>query len=200
MRASKNPAGTTGAAGCPEHSAPEQGRGGRGLGIPADSPARSWTKGSNSDESRPGSVREVTRCEQPPSAPGGASKTDARSNTTAPAGRETSCWRAEDLVIRRGVGASGQAEQAPLRLGRDGTHQIGMRRSTMKPITTLHAPPINCKHLVAFREGNPVGARAGSQSRASVPSPFLGVLEAGCDSAYSSEDGSACIEGSGRLR
>ncbi len=105
MRPSKNPAGTAGAAGCPEHNAPEQGRGGRGMGIPADSPARSWTKGSISDESRRASVRDVTRCEQPPSALGGASRAEARSNTTAPAGREISCLRAEDLVIRRGVGA-----------------------------------------------------------------------------------------------
>ena len=89
-RPSKNPAGTAGAAGCPEHNAPEQGRGGTGAGIPSDSPARSWIKGSISDESRPGSVRDVTRCEQPPSALGGASRAKARSNTTAPARRETS--------------------------------------------------------------------------------------------------------------
>jgi hypothetical protein len=99
-RPSTNPGGIAGAAGCPEHNAPEQGRDGTGTGIPSDFPARSWIKGSISDESRSESVRDVTRWEQPASVPGGASKPKARSNTTAPAGRETSCLREEDFVIR----------------------------------------------------------------------------------------------------
>ncbi len=101
MRPSENPAGTAGAAGCPEHNAPEQGRGGSGMGIPLVSPVKSWTKGSISDESRPGSVRDVTKCEQLPSTLEGAIRAEARSNRKAPAGRETSCWREEDLAIRR---------------------------------------------------------------------------------------------------
>ena len=40
-----------------------------------------------------------------PEARGGASKAEASSNTTVPAGRETSCLRAENLVIRRGIGS-----------------------------------------------------------------------------------------------
>jgi hypothetical protein len=101
MRPSKSPAGTTGTAGCPEHNAPEQGRGATGMGISLDSPVKSWTKGSISDESRPGSVRDVTRCEQLPSTLEGAIRAEARSNRKAPAGRETNFWREKDLAIRR---------------------------------------------------------------------------------------------------
>jgi len=101
MRPSISPAGTEGTAGCPEHNAPEQGRGGTGMGISLGSPVKSWTKGSISDERRTGSVRDVTRCEQLPSTLEGASKAEARSNRKAPAGRETSFWREEDLAIRR---------------------------------------------------------------------------------------------------
>jgi hypothetical protein len=98
-RPSNVPAGTGGVAGCPEHQAPRQGRGPRGTETGSDWPARSRIKGSTSDESRRGSSLEVTRCEQPAFATGGARKTSARSVATAPAGEKVRCQGGRDLVI-----------------------------------------------------------------------------------------------------
>jgi hypothetical protein len=81
-----SPGGTDGAAGCPEHHAPEQVRGGGESG--SDRPVLPSDRSSISEGCRPRSVREVTRWEHPPRALGGAIRTIAKSNTTAPAGRD----------------------------------------------------------------------------------------------------------------
>ncbi len=100
-RPSKVPAGTAGVSGCPVHQAPEQGRGPRGVGSGSNGPARSRIKGSTSEERCPRSFREVTRCEQPAFATGGASRASARSVATAPAGEKNRCLVGRVLVIRR---------------------------------------------------------------------------------------------------
>ena len=79
------------------------GRGPGGTESGSDGPARSWSNGSISEGSRPGSFLEVTRCEQPALAAGGASRTSARSVARAPAGEKTRCQGQRDLVIRRVV-------------------------------------------------------------------------------------------------
>lgn len=101
-RPSDMPAGIAGAAGCPEHHAPEQGRDPGGRGSGADRSAHPVIDGSSWEASRAGSVREVTRWEHPPSAPGGADNAIARSTTTAPVGTEADCLRIKDLVITPG--------------------------------------------------------------------------------------------------
>jgi hypothetical protein len=104
-RPSDIPAGMAGAAGCREHHTPEQGRGrgsggtGNGSDGLATPPAGSRTKGAISVGIRPGLVLDVTRCEQPACAAGGASKADARSDMTAAAGRNTRFPKRENLVI-----------------------------------------------------------------------------------------------------
>jgi len=93
-RPSTTPAGTAGAAGCPEHNAPEQGRGSGGTVSGSDGlatpPAWSRIKGAISEGIRPGLVWDVTRCEQLACAAGGAIRADARSDMTAAAGKDTS--------------------------------------------------------------------------------------------------------------
>jgi hypothetical protein len=102
---SNTPAGTAGAAGWPEHQAPEQGRGsGRAGSFPDSSsstPNRSRIKGSIRVDCRPGWVRDVTRWEQPASTPRGASRTKAKSDTVAPAWRAASFPERKNLVIRQ---------------------------------------------------------------------------------------------------
>ena len=66
------PAGTAGTAGCPEHNAPEQGRGDAGAGGSCNCPATSPTNGSICNESPTESARDLTRWEQPASAARGA--------------------------------------------------------------------------------------------------------------------------------
>jgi hypothetical protein len=83
-RQSSAPAGTTGVAGCPEHKAPEQGRGGWGVGCSSGLPDRLAVSRSISEESRPGSEREVTRWLQPAQAEPGAQKPWNTRSTTAP--------------------------------------------------------------------------------------------------------------------
>ncbi len=100
-RPSNVPAGTAGVSGCPVHQAPEQGRGPRGTESGSDGPPRSRIKGSTSEERWRGSFLEVTRCEQPAFASGGARKASARSVMTAPAGEKARCQGGHDLVIRR---------------------------------------------------------------------------------------------------
>ena len=102
-RTSDTPAGMAGAVGCREHHAPEQGRGSGGTGSGSDRlatpPTGSTTKGAISEGIRPGLVLDVTRCEQPAWAEGGASKADARSDMTATAGKDTRFPKRENLVI-----------------------------------------------------------------------------------------------------
>jgi hypothetical protein len=69
------PAGKAGVAGSPEQKAPEQGRVGRGADDPSDGAAGPATEGFTIDGSRPGSVREMTRCPQPARAEPGPQKT-----------------------------------------------------------------------------------------------------------------------------
>ena len=83
-RQSSAPAGTTGVAGCPEHKAPEQGRGGWGVGCSSDRSDRLAVSRSISAGSRPGSEREVTRWLQPAQAEPGAQKPWNTRSTTAP--------------------------------------------------------------------------------------------------------------------
>jgi hypothetical protein len=78
------PVGMIGVAGCPEQKAPEQGRGGWGMGLPPDRPARSTVRRSISAGRRPGLEREVTRWLQPARAEPGAQKPWNTSSTTAP--------------------------------------------------------------------------------------------------------------------
>lgn len=89
------PTGTAGADGCPEQNAPEQRRGDAGAGSSCNCPATSPI-----DESSTESNLEVTRCEQPASAAQGAINAIARSDSTTPARRETSCLKEKDLNIR----------------------------------------------------------------------------------------------------
>ena len=70
--------GTAGAAGCPEHNAPEHGRRGDETGSFSDCPDRSGTNGSIRDGSCQESARELTRCEQPPSAMPGADNAECQ--------------------------------------------------------------------------------------------------------------------------
>jgi hypothetical protein len=81
---SSAPVGTTGVAGCPEQKAPEQGRGGWGMGFSSVRPVRSMVRLSISAGSRPGSEREVTRWLQPARAEQGAQKPWNTRSTTAP--------------------------------------------------------------------------------------------------------------------
>jgi hypothetical protein len=100
-RPSNSPDGTGGVAGCPEHQAPEQGRGPRGTECGSDGPAKSSIKGSTSEVRCPRPFSEVTRCEQLAFAAGGASRANARSVATAPAGEKDKYQVERDLVIRR---------------------------------------------------------------------------------------------------
>ena len=68
--ASNAPAGTLGTAGCPEHQAPEQGRGALGRGW--ECPLFEKIKGSTSEAKPRRSLCDVTRCEQPACAVRGA--------------------------------------------------------------------------------------------------------------------------------
>jgi hypothetical protein len=103
-RTSIDPVGTAGEAGCPEHNAPEQGRGNAGTGRSSDCPVRSWNRGSISDESRTELVRELTSWEQPASATVGAIMASTRSIKMAPAGRPAGRLKVKDFVITRGSG------------------------------------------------------------------------------------------------
>jgi hypothetical protein len=97
----KTMCGNAGVAGCSEHQAPEHGRAGAGKGSGSDGPAQlleiSMTDASMSEESLPGSVREVTRCEHPARAVSGVSRAHARSGKTAPADRRVA--RLEDINL-----------------------------------------------------------------------------------------------------
>jgi hypothetical protein len=98
---SNSPDGTGGVAGCPEHQAPEQGGEPRGTECGSVGPAKSSIKGSTSEVRCPRPFSEVTRCEQPALAAGGASTASARSVATAPAGEKDKCQVERDLVISR---------------------------------------------------------------------------------------------------
>jgi hypothetical protein len=104
---SNTAAGTAGAAGCPEHNAPEQGRGNGGRGRSSDGPDRPWIKGSSGDESRSESVRDVTRCEQPASATVGAIIPTTRSVKKAPAGKGAGWLKVKVLIMTPGSGEHG---------------------------------------------------------------------------------------------
>jgi hypothetical protein len=88
IRPSVIPAGMVGAAGCSEQKAPEHGRGPEGTGSGSDGAARSSIKDAVCAEEACRSVRDVTRCEQPARAPGGAITPSARSASKTPAGTE----------------------------------------------------------------------------------------------------------------
>jgi hypothetical protein len=132
-------AGTAGAAGCCEQNAPEQGRGREGTGISSDRPDGSPISG----ERRPGSVRDVTRWEQPPFATGGASNTNARRVMTAPAREETSCLKEKDLVILRVSLSMPPSNFGGKACGR-GADAVDLPRAN----ATLHGPRLICNCLV----------------------------------------------------
>jgi hypothetical protein len=141
-RPSNTPAGTEGAAGCPEHHAPEQGREGGGTGSgrapdgSAKPPDRSCSKGSISEESRSGSDRDVTRWEQPACTPEGADNTSARSDATAPVGRGASFPEWKSLIIRRTDGADIPASRAEGINGQDGNKSRNVRYTRSNPFSS----------------------------------------------------------------
>jgi hypothetical protein len=92
-------AGTAGTAGSPEQNAPEQGRGREGSGSWSDEVARSCINDPASAEDSCRSARDVTRCEQPASATGGANRAQARNATTAPARRKAGLSNVLDFMI-----------------------------------------------------------------------------------------------------
>jgi hypothetical protein len=97
-RPSHTPAGTDGAAGWPEHHVPEHGSGDEGTGSGSDRPAKSKIKGSIREESRPGSVREVTRWLQPAQADPGAEKPWTRRSRKAQVPNRASRLNGMDLI------------------------------------------------------------------------------------------------------
>jgi hypothetical protein len=98
------PAGTAGTVGCPEHNAPEQGRGDGGTEGPSESTVRSWNNGSITDLVRSELARDVTLWEQPAFATVGAIAHSTRSVSMAPAGRASGRLKVKDRVMTPGSG------------------------------------------------------------------------------------------------
>ncbi len=83
-RPSNAPGGTGGTAGCPEHQAPVHGRDFAGILAGSVWPVRSLSRGSISEECRPGSFDDVTRCEQAACASDAENAASTRSAVTPP--------------------------------------------------------------------------------------------------------------------
>jgi hypothetical protein len=90
--------GTEGAAGSPEHNAPEHGAGGNAGSDPVR-PETPPIKGSTSAASCLGLVRERTVCEQPARAAAGARKTHTNSDNAAKAGGSAHRLLTKDLDV-----------------------------------------------------------------------------------------------------
>jgi hypothetical protein len=93
--------GTAGAAGCPEHNAPEHGGRGDASGGFSDRPDRSCINGLFRDGNCQESARELTRCEQPPFAVAGADNAIVRTAKMAPVeSRAGRFWVSNFLSIK----------------------------------------------------------------------------------------------------